>query len=107
MKPKIYIASPYSIGDKIENVNAQIRAANQLMNYGYTPFLPLLSHFQDQLISRPYTDWLENDLEWIAVCDGLLRLPGESPGADIEVKHAMGLKIPIYYSIDELKNHLK
>jgi len=104
---KVFISSPYKIGDPAMNVRAQIKASHQLMNYGYTPFLPLLSHFQHLVLPRPESDWLANDLKWLEVCDVVLRLPGESAGADIEVAHAIKLDIPVVYSIDELKNHLQ
>ena len=103
MKPKVFISSPYTIGDVGLNVKAQIKAADELMNNGFTPFLPLLSHFQHIIYDRPYQDWLNNDFEWLAVCDYVLRLPGESAGADLEVIRANELGIKVVYSIDELK----
>jgi len=42
-------------------------------------------------------------MEWITVCDCVLRLEGESPGADAEVVLAKKKGIPVFYSIDELK----
>jgi hypothetical protein len=41
-------------------------------------------------------------MEWLAVCDCVLRLPGESKGADAEVKFAQEIGKPVYYSIAEL-----
>ena len=43
------------------------------------------------------------DLEWVSCSDAVLRLPGESAGADREVQHAKSLNIPVYYSIEEAK----
>lgn len=106
MKPiKVFISSPFSIGDKADNVFAQLKAANQLMNYGFVPFVPLLSYYQDISFPRPYQDWIDNDLEWLRVCDVVLRLPGESKGADGEVQEAIRLGIQVVYSIEELRNH--
>ncbi len=102
MKPKIFISSPYTIGDTAVNVRAQIDAADKLMDHGFTPFLPLLSHFQHMIHARPYDDWLRNDLEWLYVCDAVLRLPGESKGADLEVRHAKRLGLPVFYSVDDV-----
>ena len=99
---KIFISSPYTLGDTGENVRNQILAADQLMTAGYTSFIPLLSHFQHLVCPRPYDDWLANDLEWLPVCNALLRLPGESAGADLEVAKAIELGIPVYYSIDDI-----
>ena len=35
-------------------------------------------------------------------CDAVLRLPGESRGADLDVARARELGLPVYFSIDEL-----
>ena len=99
---KIFISSPYTIGDTGENVRAQLQAANELMDLGFTPFIPLLSHFQHIVFPRPYQDWIKNDLEWLRVCDAVLRLPGESAGADVECNEAVKLGIPIWHDIDYL-----
>ena len=38
-------------------------------------------------------------------CDALLRLPGASRGADLDVERARALGLPVYTSIDELPRH--
>jgi hypothetical protein len=103
MMKKIYIASPYTKGDVAVNVKRQLDCANELINMNYAPFAPLLSHFQHMAHPRSYERWLMLDLEWIKVCDGVLRLEGESSGADKEVELAKKLKIPVYYSLEELE----
>ncbi len=45
------------------------------------------------------------DKAWIAHMDALLRLPGESQGADIEEETARALGLPVFYSIAELEAH--
>lgn len=99
---KVYIASPYTLGDVDDNVRRQLDCANELMNLGFAPFVPLYSHFQHMIHPRPYQDWMILDLEWVKSCDCLLRLKGESKGADIEVEVAKSLNIPVFYSIDLL-----
>ena len=101
-KIKVYIASPYTKGDVAVNVKFQMDIANALMDEGFVPFVPLYSHFQHMAHPRPYTDWIELDLEWIPFCDCLLRLGGESSGADGEVNHAEENHIPVYWSLDAL-----
>lgn len=49
-----------------------------------------------------YEAYLESDFAWIAVCAALLRLPGESKGADMEVAEAKRLGIPVFDSIKAL-----
>jgi len=56
---------------------------------------------------RPYTDWIKMHLEWVSVCDCVLRLPGKSTGADGEVEHAVKNKIPVFNSIEELEKFYK
>ena len=101
----VFIASPYTLGDVGVNVKESMDVANTLMNLGYNPFIPLLYHFQHIVNPRPYEDWIEIDLHWLSKCDCVLRLPGESSGADGEVKRAGELGIPVYYSINELQDN--
>ncbi|MCK9616090.1 MAG: DUF4406 domain-containing protein [Candidatus Omnitrophica bacterium] len=98
----IYIASPYNIGDKLTNVKKSLEAANILMDKGFVPYAPLLNHFQDEIFPRPEKDWIEFDIHWLYKCDAVLRLPGESKGADEEVLIAKKIRIPVFYSIEEL-----
>ena len=102
---KVYIASPYTKGDVAVNVKRQLDCANTLMDLGLAPFAPLYSHFQHMAHPRPYEDWVKIDLEWVKVCDCVLRLEGESSGADGEVKFAEQLSIPVFKSISEIIIH--
>lgn len=98
----MYIASPYTIGDPAVNVKAQIDVADELISLGFVPFVPLYFHFQHMIHHRPYSDWIDLGLEWVSSCDCLLRLPGNSNGADGEVKYAKLLEKPVFYSVKEL-----
>ena len=104
---KVYIASPYTLGDVAVNVKRQIDCADELMNIGFLPFAPLYSHFQHMIHPRPYEDWIQIDLEWVEVCDCVLRLEGESHGADGEMIYAKQLGKPVFKSIEKLKEHYK
>jgi len=104
---KVYVASPYTIGDVAVNVKTQMDIANELMDNGFAPFVPLYLHFQHMMHPRPYQDWIKIDLEWVKVCDCILRLEGESSGADGEVEFANELGIPVFYSIEEVNEHYK
>jgi len=107
MKKKIYIASPYTIGDHLENVNVQMDMYYDLVQLGYLPFAPLYSHYIHERNPLPYDIWMEIDYAWIDSCDCLLRLPGESNGADLEVKYAEEKGMPIFYSVEELTNYIE
>ena len=98
---RIYIAGPYS-PDPEANTLAAIAAGDQLLRMGYVPFIPHLSHYWDAQHPHPYDVWLDWCLEWVKCCDAVLRLPGESPGADVECELAYGLDIPVFHSIAQL-----
>lgn len=102
MRVKVFISSPYSSGDVAVNVKAQLDCADTLMNHGLVPFTPLLFHFQHMAHPRAYEDWLHISLEWLLTCDCLLRLNGESEGADKEVKFTIANGIKVFYSIESL-----
>ena len=99
---KVYVASPYSIGDPLTNVRRQIDAGEELINAGFYPYLPLLSHYQHVVHPHSYETWCRLDDAWIPCVDALLRLPGESKGADREVALAEKLGIPVFYLVGEL-----
>lgn len=98
----IFISSPYTLGNQLDNVQRQVEAAHTLMDYGYAPIAPLLSHYLEQWRSRPWEEWIEVDLMLLSRCDAVLRLEGESQGADLEVAEARRLNIPVYFSIESL-----
>ena len=98
----VYIASPYTIGDKLENVNKSFDVALELIDLGFAPYPPLYSHYLEERSSRPYEKWIALDTEWVSRCDCLLRLPGKSSGADGEVALANEMNIPVFHSVEEL-----
>lgn len=79
------------------NVRQSIKAANVLVDMGIVPFVPLLSHFWHMITPRDYHVWLHIDNEWVIRSDAVLRLPGESKGADQEVSIAQGLGKPVFF----------
>lgn len=99
----IYIASPYSsYADKQAAVNVQIDAFAILRDLGHEPIAPLLSHYIDRRHPASYERWLQWCLAMVGVSDVVLRLPGDSDGADREVAEARRLGKPVVYSIDEI-----
>ena len=104
---KVYIAGPYTKGDIALNVRHAILKADLLADAGFVPFIPHLSHFWHMLCPRDYNFWLKIDKEWLKCCDAVLRLIGESPGADEEVELAKSLNIPVFNNVTELMKHFK
>lgn len=102
---KVYIASPYTLGDVGQNVHNAMVAADSLIDLGFAPFVPLYSHFQHIRFPRPYKTWVQLDLEWLRYCDCLLRLPGKSRGADKEVCLAIERNIPVFQTISKIARH--
>jgi len=102
---RVYVAGPYSKGDPVINVRTAIDAANRLLELGYAPYIPHLTMFWHLVYAQPYEKWLELDFEWIKQCDILLRLPGESSGADREVVVALENGLDVYYSIEDIIAH--
>lgn len=118
MKKRVYIAGPISQGILEHNLWRADYAFRQLMLAGFAPLCPHWSvyhgsarQFHDIVLAQArvlpeYTtheDWLGVDLPWVAVSDAVLRLEGESVGADREVALAESLGIPVFTSIEELK----
>lgn len=100
---RVYVAGPYTQGDTALNVRAAVYAGNLLAEFGHFPFIPHLSHFWHMMI--PHEDkefWMTQDIAWLAQCDVLLRLEGESEGADREVEMARVLGLPVFYSVFDL-----
>lgn len=104
---KIYIAGPYTLGDVAQNVANAMWAADRIISLGHCPFIPHLFHFQHMAHQQSYEKWLALDLEYLRICDAILRLQGNSYGADIEINTAKDQGIPIFYSIDDIKKYLK
>lgn len=100
----VYIASPYTKGDNFVNTQRQITTAIELLKQpGIVPFCPLLnSVFVNMQHEFSYDKWLEVDFTYLSKCDYLLRLSGESSGADKEVAYAKEHGIPVFYDIDSL-----
>ncbi len=105
MKKKIYVAGPYSKGDVAQNVRNAILASDRLLALGYTPYCPHFTHFWHFLCPHEYEVWLDYDNEWLSLCDGLLRLEGESSGSDKEVKLAVKHDIKVFLNIPALHNY--
>ena len=103
MKEIVYISAPYTKGDVAINVKRVIDVADKLLELGYIPFVPHLTHFWHIISPKPYKVWVEIDEAFIPFCSKMLRLDGESNGADNEVELAKKLGIPVYYSIKELE----
>ena len=120
---RVYIAGPISRGDLVANINQATEAFVALAKAGFSPMCPHWSVY-----SKParrgavpddphavychatiqgndlmtHADWLNVDLPWVEVSDAVLRLPGASSGADLEVVRAGEKGIPVFGSVADL-----
>lgn len=94
---RIYIAGPMSNGDLCLRVRRAIEVGDYLLARGFVPYIPHQSIVWQLIAPKDHTAWLEYDIEWLKMCDGLLRLPGPSVGADYEVEVALSLDKHVYY----------
>lgn len=102
-RTRIYVAAPLSKGDRLANVQRAVDAGRELIQRGYAPLIPHLSNAMDPDDSLGYEAWLEIALAWVIQADAVLRLPGESAGADREVSLATAIGIPVYFGLDDLR----
>lgn len=99
---RVYVAGPYT-ADPETCTRAAIEVGDRLLDLGFAPFVPHLSHYWNtQHTEHEYEAWMRLDLAWVETADVLLRIPGESPGADREVKHARVHGIPVVTSVEDL-----
>ncbi len=101
---RVYIAGPLTNGGQVpgkENVELAIEMGELVLRHGHEPFIPHLYYYWHQLFPHHHNTWMELDLKWLRVCDALIRLPGDSPGADKEVALAEELHIPVFFSLEE------
>lgn len=109
-KIRVYIASPYTNGNRDELAELQMKAAAILLKNGFNPYPPLYNHYIQE--DHPELDhnfgWLDIDKSWLELCDVMVRLfPKdengyriESPGADEEEDFSKKKGIPVFYFDD-------
>jgi hypothetical protein len=93
---RVYIAGPYTKGDVAINVRTAMEAGILLLEAGHAPFVPHLTHFLHMHKPQPYETWTRLDNAYLPYCEALIRLPGESGGADAEVALAHKFHIPVF-----------
>lgn len=94
-KPLVYVAGPIT-GDPWGCVRKAVAAARVLDELGAHAYLPQLSVLHEMVDPQPYEHWIDHGLAVLRRCDGLVRLPGESSGADVELGWALERGIPTF-----------
>jgi hypothetical protein len=105
---RIYIASPYgdhnSLAVRDANVAIADSIARQLALLGHEAITPLrLTHGWGDDARLDAAHWWAVDESLLSHwAQALLRLPGDSPGADYEEAIARSLGLPVYYEIESV-----
>lgn len=94
----IYLACPMTTGGFTHNTRRCLEVADRLFIKGYSPIPPVLTWYWDVVSPKSHEDWLCYDFGIIGVCDGILRISGDSEGADMEMDFAARNGIPVYFS---------
>ena len=100
---KVYVAGPLtSSGSVAANIKQASDMGFELMKWGHSPYVPHVMYiwecFSDDFAGE-YERWMELDFSWLSVCDALIRLPGESKGADREVEYANKNFIRVFHTL--------
>ena len=113
---RIYVAGAYSSNNVIgvlDNIRIGLRASVEVFLAGYSPFVPWFD-FLFQLMLRPgetltVQDYYRYSMAWLEVAHAVLVVPGweNSKGTIAEINRAKELNIPIFYSMEDMKNHFK
>ncbi len=98
----VYVSAPFTKGDQFVNVRTACLAGDELLKLGHCPIVPHTTALWHAISPKTFEEWLQIDSVLIGVCDAVLRLEGESVGADIETGLAQRLNIPVYYSLADV-----
>ena len=116
---RVYISGPITKGDIGHNVRQADAAMLALMRAGLSPFNPMLSCYaggeggefvgvvpnakaHGGFRDLGHAAWVAMDFAWVEVSAAVLRLPGESTGADAECAHARSVGVPVFESLPAL-----
>jgi len=106
-RPLVYVAGPIT-GDPWGCVRKATDAARVVDAYcQFDAYLPQLSVLHEIVDRRRYEYWVNVGLNVLSRCDGLVRLPGDSQGADRETEYAKDLGLPVLYRVDSTFSDLR
>lgn len=93
-RPLVYIAGPYA-SDPVGNTRLAKEVWHLLADRGIVGICPHVSLYLDMHRHRPPVEWYIYDAHLLQKCDYLLRIHGESQGADYEVRFARHHRIKV------------
>ena len=96
IRPMLYMAGPYTHPDPVENTHRAARAGTIVYERTeWVPFIPHLSLLWHMVTPRDPDYWYQLDLHQMGHCDAIVRLPGASTGADLEMEVAASLGLAV------------
>jgi hypothetical protein len=104
---RLYLAGPIT-GDGREatmqaNVAHAFRVGRDIAAEGvWTPFIPHSDWYWPDRDVFDHGDYMDMDLPWVRASGALYRIPGVSPGADLEVRVARRHSIPCAFDLEQL-----
>ncbi len=99
----VYVAGPFTKPHQLPNIRNAIKAGDQIAAMGFGVFIPHLNYSWELVCgSHDYEFWMDQDAQVLYRCDVLFLLPGESSGAEREVKLAETLNIPVFSNLEDL-----
>ena len=113
MRKTVYVAGPISKGNLAANVRQAVEAGLELARLGFAPLVPHAMYCVDSSLGTVLVDaigcptledWHQTGEAWAASADAVLRLPGESEGADREVAAAKLAGVPVFDSIQGIRD---
>lgn len=105
---RVYVAGPIGALDagRPARLAAAIAAGRDLLLAGFAPFVPHLWAAACEADAwASYEHWMAYDMAYLEACHAVLRIPGESPGADREVAFARVIGVPVFYAMGDLLGH--
>ena len=107
----IYVAGAYSADDAISvftNMRRGIHLAIEVLNAGFAPFVPWFDYHFSLLEHIPLYKYYEYSMSWLEKSDGVIVQPigsRKSIGTQRELDKAKELGIPIFKSIEQMKEY--
>jgi hypothetical protein len=100
-RPMLYIAGPYTHPDPVENTHRAIKVGHIIYDKTmWVPLVPHLSLLAHMVVPREEAYWYQFDLDQMAHCQAVVRLPGASTGADNEMRVAQQLGLQTVFFRD-------
>lgn len=103
----VYISGPMTGDGTPEEMRRNVLAAWEifklLIDRGFSPLCPHFSGLVPDHGDLTREEWVANDLHWVGKADAMLRLHGDSDGADDEVLHASHCGIPVFSTVEQLE----